>query len=113
MIAGRLCIRVACSAGKVTGDIWSLMDARRGNLKVISSTRAKANDIEVWVQPKSGTTNRRVITVPASTAGILKIGDDCGGLGPNDFVIERIGEKFTDDKGWLMVDVTLAERIEQ
>ena len=59
----------------------------------------------------SMTTKRRVITVPAPTAGILKIGDDCCGLGPNNFVIEGIGEQFTDDNGWLMVDVTLAERI--
>jgi hypothetical protein len=87
------------------------MDTRRGNFKLISSTTARAREIEVGAQPKSDTTKRRIITVPASTAGILKIGDDCGGLGPNDFVIERIGEQFTDDKGWLMVYVTLAERM--
>jgi len=26
---------------------------------------------------------------------------------------ERIGEQFADDKGWLMVNVTLAERVGQ
>ena len=60
---------------------------------------------------RGGITKRRVITVPAPTAGILNIGDDCGGLDPNNFVIERIGEQFTDDNGWLMVDVTLTERM--
>jgi hypothetical protein len=89
------------------------MDTRRRNFKLVSSTTARASEIEVGAQPKRDTTKRRIITVPASTAGILKIGDDCGGLGPNDFVIERIGEQFTDDKGWLMVDVTLTERMGQ
>jgi hypothetical protein len=77
----------------------------------MSSRSAQASDREVWAQPDIDTANRRVITVPASTAGILKIGEDGGGLAPNNFVIERIGEQFTDDKGWLVVDVTLAERM--
>lgn len=86
------------------------MGASRGNLKLMSSRTAKASDSDMGEQPTIDTTKRRVITVPAPTAGILKIGDDCGGLAPNNFVIERIGEQFTDHKGWLMVDVTLAER---
>ncbi len=65
----------------------------------------------MWESPQNGAMARIVVTVPAPTAGILKIGDDCGGLGPNNFVIERIGGQFTDDNGWLMVDVTLAERM--
>jgi hypothetical protein len=89
------------------------MGTRRGNLKLMSSRIAKASDSEVEVQLNIDTTKRRIITVPAPTAGILKIGDYCGGLVPNNFVIERIGEQFADDKGWLMVDVTLAERMGQ
>jgi len=89
------------------------MDIRRRNFKLISSETAQARDVEVRAQPNSGIKKRTVVTVPASTAGILKIGEDCGRLGPNHFVIERIGEQFADDKGWLMVDVTLAERVGQ
>src|SRR5271168_2817073 len=96
---------LTCSAAKGTGDIGNPMDIRRGAVKMVSSTTAKAGEVEMW----SGTAKRRVITVPAPTAGILQIGEDCCGLGPNNFVIERIGEQFTGDKGWLMVDATLAE----
>ncbi len=63
----------------------------------------------MWARPHS--MKHRVITVPAPTAGILRIGDDYCSLGPNNFVIEGIGEQFMDDNGWLMVDVTLAERM--
>lgn len=77
----------------------------------MSSRSVQASGSDAWAQPNIDTPKRKVITVPASTAGILKIGDDGGGLAPNNFVIERIGEQFADDKGWLVVDVTLAERM--
>jgi hypothetical protein len=72
---------------------------------------AEASDSKVGEQLNIDATKRRVITIPAPAAGIVKIGDDCGGLAPNNLVVERIGEQFTDDKGWLVVDVTLAERM--
>jgi len=78
---------------------------------MISSMTAKAREVEMWAPPQNVTTKRIVITVPAPTAGILNTGEDCCGLGPNNFVIERIGGQFTDENGWLMVDVTLAERM--
>jgi len=56
---------------------------------------------------------RRVIKVPVSNAQVLEIGEDCGNLGQNNFVIEKIGEPFTDDKGQEMVDITLVERAKQ
>jgi len=87
------------------------MDTRRETVKMISSMTAKPREVEMWAPPQNVTTKRIVITVPAPTAGILNIGEDCCGLGPNNFVIERIGGQFTDDNGWLMVDVTLAERM--
>ena len=43
-------------------------------------------------------------------ADILEIGEDCASLGYTNYVIEKIGEPFTDDKGWKMVKVTLMER---
>jgi len=92
-------------------DIWTLMDTRRGTVKMTSSMTAKPREAEMWAPLQNGATKRIVITVPAPTAGILNIGEDCCGLGPNNFVIERIGGQFTDDNGWLMVDVTLAERM--
>ena len=43
--------------------------------------------------------NRKVIKVQEWNAAILKVGDDSGGLGPNDYMIEKIGEPFTDERG--------------
>jgi hypothetical protein len=55
---------------------------------------------------------RRVITVPAADAGILEIGEDCESLGQPGYVVEKIGEEFTDNKGWKMVEITLVETAE-
>ena len=53
---------------------------------------------------------RIVIKVPAADADILEIGEDCAGLGYVDYVVEKIGDPYTDDKGWRMVEITLVER---
>ena len=53
---------------------------------------------------------RIVIKVPAVNADILEIGEDCASLGQKNYIIEKIGEPFTDDKGCNMVEVTLVER---
>jgi len=53
---------------------------------------------------------RIVIKVPALNADILEIGEDCASLGQPNYNVEKIGEPFTDDKGWKMVEVTLVER---
>jgi hypothetical protein len=55
---------------------------------------------------------RIVIKVPALNADILEIGEDCTSHGQKDYIIEKIGEPFTDDKGWKMVQITLVERAE-
>ena len=53
---------------------------------------------------------RIVIKVPALNADILEIGEDCASIGQPNYVVEKIGEPFTDDKGWKMVEITLVER---
>jgi hypothetical protein len=53
---------------------------------------------------------RIVIKVPAVNADILEIGDDCANFGHVDYVIEKIGDPYTNDKGWRMVEITLMER---
>lgn len=56
---------------------------------------------------------RIVIKVPALDVQILEIGEDCAGLGQNNYVIEKIGKPFTDEKGQAMVEITLVERTRQ
>jgi hypothetical protein len=53
---------------------------------------------------------RIIIKVPAVNADILEIGEDCANLGHPNYIIEEIGQTFTDDKGWKMVEITLVER---
>ncbi len=53
---------------------------------------------------------RIVIKVPALNADILEIGEDCASLGQKNYIVEKIGESFIDDKGWKMVEITLVER---
>jgi hypothetical protein len=53
---------------------------------------------------------RIVIKVPAVNADILEIGEDCTGFGLPNHIIEKIGQPFTDDQGWKMVEITLVER---
>ena len=53
---------------------------------------------------------RIAIKVPAVNADILEIGEDCANLGHPNYIIEKISEPFTDDKGWKMVEVTIIER---
>ena len=58
--------------------------------------------------------NRKVIRVPdwdaAEMEDLLTVGSDAGGLGQNDYTIEKIGEPFTDDEGRKVVEITLVER---
>jgi len=53
---------------------------------------------------------RIVIKVPAVNADILEIGEDCASFGQPNYIIEKIGQPFTDDQGWKMVEITLVER---
>jgi hypothetical protein len=53
---------------------------------------------------------RIVIKVPALNADILEIGQDCASLGKTNYIIEKIGGPFRDDKGWKVVEITLVER---
>jgi hypothetical protein len=48
--------------------------------------------------------------VLASTAQHFEVGEDMAGLGVNAYVIERIGEPFTDDDGRCLVELTFVER---
>ena len=61
--------------------------------------------------------NRKVIRVPdwdaAEMEDLLTVGSDAGGLGQNDYTIEKIGEPFTDDEGRKVVEITLVERTKQ
>ena len=43
-------------------------------------------------------------------AGLLEIGTDGARLGQADYVVETIGEPFTDDTGRRVVEITLLER---
>ena len=58
--------------------------------------------------------NRKIIRVPdwdaAEMEDLLTVGSDAGGLGQNDYTIEKIGEPFTDDEGRKVVEITLVER---
>ena len=53
---------------------------------------------------------RIVIKVPALNADILEIGEDCASLSQKNYIVEKIGKPFIDDKGWKMVEITLVER---
>src|ERR1700686_3359490 len=51
-----------------------------------------------------------VIKVPGLNADILEIGQDCASLGQPNYIVEKIGEPFIDDKGWKMAEETLVGR---
>jgi hypothetical protein len=50
-----------------------------------------------------GFKKRVAIRVPALGAQILEIGEDCTGLGRNNYVMEKIGKSFTNERGQEMV----------
>ncbi len=53
---------------------------------------------------------RKTIRVPEWQASPLKIGGYAERFGENGYVIEKIGEPFTDKNGRQMVRLTLVER---
>jgi hypothetical protein len=61
------------------------------------------------MERREGFRERTTIRVPAWSAKLLKVGAD-GGRFANGYVIEKIGEPFTDKNDRKMVRVTLVER---